>query len=86
MYCNNCGTYNPEGAKFCKNCGHELNKKAEYVEKPIQSSEVKRPTVENTNQYQQPPTSDNNNSGSSSWLSCCVCLIGLFIIFAIFSH
>ena len=79
MFCYNCGEENPDEAKFCKNCGavlkkEETVKKVEIVEAPRQQ--------QNTYQQTTSSTSSSNNDGNS-WISCCLCIVGIFIIFAI---
>lgn len=73
MYCRYCGENNPEEAVFCKNCGKKLKEEPEkiIIEKPVQ----------NTSQSTSTSTSSSNND--SDWIGCCLCLIGIFIIFAI---
>lgn len=80
MYCYNCGEDNPDEAKFCKNCGtllrkEETIKKVEVIETPK--------TNQNNNYQSTTTTSSSSNDDSSNWIECCLCLIGLFIIFAI---
>ena len=84
MYCYKCGEENPDKAKFCKNCGALLKKeetvnKAEVIEEPIIHQQK---TYQNTQQTTTSTSSDNNKG--SSWLGCCLCLIAIFIVFAIF--
>ena len=79
MFCYNCGEENPDEAKFCKNCGavlkkEETVKKVEIVEAPRQQ--------QNTYQQTTSSTSSSNNDGNS-WISCCLCIVGIFIVFAI---
>lgn len=79
MFCYKCGEENPDEAKFCKNCGallkkEETVKKVEIVEAPRQQ--------QNTYQQTTSSTSSSNND-SNSWISCCLCIVGIFIIFAI---
>ncbi|MBQ6349897.1 MAG: zinc-ribbon domain-containing protein [Methanobrevibacter sp.] len=79
MFCYKCGEENPDEAKFCKNCGallkkEETVKKVEIVEAPRQQ--------QNTYQQTTSSTSSSNNDGNS-WISCCLCIVGIFIIFAI---
>ena len=79
MFCYNCGEENPDEAKYCKNCGallkkEETVKKVEIVEAPRQQ--------QNTYQQTTSSTSSSNNDGNS-WISCCLCIVGIFIIFAI---
>ncbi|MER2013123.1 MAG: zinc-ribbon domain-containing protein [Methanobrevibacter sp.] len=79
MFCYKCGEENPDEAKFCKNCGallkkEETVKKVEIVEAPRQQ--------QNTYQQTTSSTSTSNNDGNS-WISCCLCIVGIFIIFAI---
>lgn len=64
MKCPNCGEINPEGAKFCRDCGFKLE-----------------------NQAHNAIVIDDNkdDSKSSDWWMCCVCLVFIFIIFALFS-
>ena len=79
MFCRYCGEENPENAVFCKNCGKRLK---EEVKKP----EVIE-TLENNNYNQkttQSTTTTSSSSGDNSdWIGCCLCLIAIFIIFAI---
>lgn len=80
MYCHKCGENNPDEAKFCKNCGARLKKeetvkKVEVIEAPTYQKEQTKTT-----------TSTSSNSSSSSWIGCCCLgLIIVFILSAIFS-
>ena len=78
MFCYNCGEENLDEAKYCRNCGaplrkEEVVKKVEIVEAPIYQK----------NTSQQQTTTNSNNNGGSDWLTCCLCLVGIFIVFAI---
>ncbi|WP_295610430.1 zinc ribbon domain-containing protein [uncultured Methanobrevibacter sp.] len=77
MFCYNCGEENPDEAKFCRNCGATL-KKEETVKK-VEVLEA-RNHQQNTNSQQTTTTSKNNDS---NWIGCCLCIIGIFIVFAI---
>lgn len=81
MKCPNCETVNEDNAKFCRTCGINLEDVLSFEEN---EDETHIPTVENEVNYQQNNTNDNGG-GSSDWL-CCVCLIAIFIVFAIFGH
>lgn len=77
MFCYKCGEENPDEAKFCKNCGallkkEETVKKVEIVEAPRQQ--------QNTYQQTTSSTSSSNNDGNS-WISCCLCIVGIFSSF-----
>lgn len=81
MFCYNCGEENPDEAKYCKNCGallrkEETIKKVEVIETPSHQ--------QSSNHQQTTTTTSSNNSSSSDWISCCICLIVIFIVFAIF--
>ncbi len=91
-FCPECGEENPEGSKFCRRCGINLIHETPKTE-PKQQTTAKKVTVE-TNQGPVNTTRVNTNSSSTTinqkddgtnWGWCCVCLIFLFIIFAIFS-
>lgn len=114
MYCKKCGTQNPDGAKFCKNCGYELNA-VEIEEEPPKKTVIEEDTYQNTTDtapkkviieedtyynttnttapkktvieedtYQNTSsTTSSGKSDSSTWIGCCLCLIGIFIVFAI---
>lgn len=84
MKCPNCDTLNPDNAKFCKTCGINLQE-SHIFEENIAEEKTHTPTVESNANYQQTNTNSGNNSGSSDWLMCCVCLIAIFIVFAIIS-
>ncbi len=75
MFCRKCGEENPNNAVYCRNCGEKLIeevKKAEVIEAP------------KSNQQQTSSSTTNKTSeGGSDTLTCCLCLIGIFIIFAI---
>lgn len=78
MFCRQCGEKNPDEAVYCKNCGCKLKeeiKKSEIIEEPIIN--------QNTNNQQSTTTSSSSSNDSSTWIGCCLCLIGIFIIFAI---
>lgn len=72
MFCKFCGEENPEDAVYCKNCGEKLEEKvlkAEVIEKPTHTKKETK----------------KSDDGKSDWISCCLCLIPVFIIFAIIS-
>ena len=80
MFCYNCGEENPDDAKYCRNCGvmlrkEDVVKKVEIVESPQYQ--------QNNNQQQTTTTTTSNNNGGSDWISCCLCLFVIFIVFAI---
>ena len=79
MFCRNCGEENPEEAIFCRNCGTKLKeeeiKKATVIETPLQQN--------NNYNNQQTTTKTSKKNDGSDWISCCLCLVGIFIIFAI---
>lgn len=83
MYCYKCGEDNPDEAKYCKNCGtllkkEETAKKVEVIEAPITNQ-----STDNNYHKSTTNTSSKSSDGSSNWIGCCLCLIGIFIIFAI---
>lgn len=81
MFCYECGEENPEEAKYCKNCGAPL-KKEETVKK---AEVIEAPKYQNNNQQQKTATTSNKND-SSLWIGCCCLgLIVVFIISALFS-
>ena len=74
MFCRNCGEENPDNAVFCRNCGERLEKEE------IKKAEV----IENTvNTHNQSTTTGTSSSDDNNWLSCCLCIVGVFIIFGI---
>lgn len=81
MYCRKCGENNPEEAIYCKNCGTKLKeevKKPEVIETiPITNQNSQQNTSQRTT------TTSTSNNNSSDWIGCCLCLIAIFIIFAI---
>ena len=87
MRCPNCETENPDNAKFCKTCGINLQETNTFVEN--EEVNTYTPTVENNANYQQNNTTTSTNTqnkGDSDWWICCICLVGIFIVFAIFGH
>lgn len=78
MFCYNCGEENPDEAKYCRNCGATL-KKEETVKKV---EVIEAPNYQQNTHRQQTTTTSKNND--SNWLGCCLCVIVIFIIFAIF--
>lgn len=95
MYCNKCGSENPQGAKFCRNCGHELKNS----EKTVKATVIENDTgEEKTNQNYNTNFKENNESetdrnfdiplysdddSDDSMKDCCCCLGVIFAIFAI---
>lgn len=78
MFCRKCGEENPENAVFCRNCGERL------IEDEVKKSVVIESPGSNYNQQKtQTTTSSSSSSDSSNWIGCCLCLIGVFIVFAI---
>ena len=77
MYCRYCGENNPEEAVFCKNCGKKLKEDVKKVEV------VERPKENQNNNQKSTTTTHNSSNDNSDWIGCCMCLIAIFIIFAI---
>ena len=77
MFCRYCGEENPEEAIYCRNCGKKLE------EEVIRTEVIETPKNNNQNTSQSTTTSSSSNKGNSDWVSCCLCLIGIFIVFAI---
>ncbi|MEE1156828.1 MAG: zinc-ribbon domain-containing protein [Methanobrevibacter sp.] len=90
IICPECGEENPQGSKFCRKCG--VNLVYEEPEREKKESTAKKVTVEDSNGPIRKTTVNTNSSGTntqksdSKWWGCCICLIFLFIIFAIFGH
>ena len=76
MYCRYCGENNPDEAVFCKNCGKKLT---EEIKKP----EVITQTDNQNNNHQSTTTPSTSSNDNSDWIGCCMCLIAIFIVFAI---
>ena len=79
MFCKKCGEENPENAVFCRNCGERLIeevKKAEVIDTPISGNQQKTHTT---------TTSGESSRDNSNWIGCCCLgLIVVFIIMALF--
>lgn len=75
MFCKFCGEENPDNAVYCRNCGKKL---IEYVKKTEVIEETK--TYSNNQSTSTTTTSSNDDNGL---LDCCLCIIGIFLIFAI---
>lgn len=82
MKCPNCDTYNPDNAKFCRTCGINLQEN-DIFEK--EEEKVHTPTVVSDANYRKSTTNTKSNGGSSDWESCCICLVVIFIVFALIS-
>lgn len=80
MFCRECGTENPKGSKFCKNCGVNFEIEEEKPKVKVETTPIQ--------QKKQNHTSNNNTKKSDDGLcwGCCICLIFIFIIFALFGH
>ena len=76
MFCRECGAENPEGSKFCKNCGINFEKEKPKVK--VEPTPIQQEKYNNT-------TNNTEKNKGSIW-GCCICLIFIFIIFAIFGH
>ena len=80
MFCYKCGEENPDGAQYCRNCGSKLKediKKTEIIEATPHNSHTETRTTTTT--------STRSGDGNSTFMGCCLCLIGIFIIGAILS-
>lgn len=78
MYCRYCGEQNLDEAVFCKNCGKRLK---EEVKKP--EVIIEKPKTEQHTYQQSTTTTSSSANDNSDWIGCCICLIAIFIIFAI---
>lgn len=81
MFCYNCGEENPEEAKYCKNCGALLRK--EETVKKVEVMEAPKYQENHNSQQRTTTTTTSKSNDSSSWIGCCLCLIAIFIIFAV---
>ncbi len=80
MFCYNCGEENPDEAKYCKNCGALLRK-----EETVKKVEViEAPSYQQNNNHKQTKTTTTTKNDSNNWIGCCLCIIVIFIVFAIF--
>ncbi len=85
MYCYKCGEDNPDEAKFCRNCGAPLKreeevKKVEVIDSPNYNQNQQQRTTTTTT------STSSGNSDSSAWIGCCCLgLIVVFILSALFS-
>lgn len=84
MFCYKCGEENPDEAKYCRNCGATLKeekaKKVEIIEEPINNQNTHQST------HKTATTTSSSSSDSSMWIGCCCLgLIVVFIISALFS-
>ena len=78
MFCRNCGEENPENAVFCRNCGARL------IE-DVKKAEVIDNTVNNQNTNQNTGTTTSSSNDNSNWIGCCCLgLIVVFILSALF--
>lgn len=77
MYCRKCGENNPDNAVYCRNCGEKL------IE-DVKKTEV----IDDNVNYQENSgnTASSSSNSSFGWISCCcIGLILIFILSAIFS-
>ena len=73
MFCKKCGEENPDNAVYCRNCGEKL------IEEEVKKAEV----IDDSHPYTASKNYNNTRSSDSGGLNCCLCIIGIFIIFAI---
>ena len=50
-----------------------------------EEEKVHTPTVVSDANYRKSTTNTKSNGGSSDWVSCCICLVVIFIVFALIS-
>ena len=89
IICPECGEENPQESKFCRKCG--INLVYEEPEPEKKESTAKKVTVEDSNgpirtTVNTNSSSTNTQKNDSKWWACCICIIFLFIIFAILGH
>lgn len=91
IICPECGEENPQNSKFCRKCGINLVYE-EAKEEPKKETTAKKVTVENdyapVNQtVHTSTTTTNKKDDDDKWCwGCCICMVVLFIIFAIAGH
>ena len=86
MFCRKCGEENPENAVFCRNCGERLKddvKKAEVIDATTtRNSQHTSSTTGTTGTT----STTSSKSDSGNWIACCcIGLLLIFILSAIFS-
>ena len=74
MHCPNCGTENPEDARFCRSCGHALGEHAPPV--PPEPDRIQTPTQSAS--PPPPPPQSSPGVWSGVKLGC-----GMFIVLPI---
>ncbi|MBE6504362.1 MAG: zinc-ribbon domain-containing protein [Methanobrevibacter sp.] len=91
IICPECGEENPQGSKFCRKCG--VNLVYEEPEPEKTKTTAKKVTVEDntgpirrTTVNRNSSTTNTKKDDDSKLWACCICLVFLFIIFAIFGH
>ncbi|OEC96548.1 hypothetical protein A9505_06625 [Methanobrevibacter sp. A27] len=64
--------------QYSVNCGTKL--KDDEIKKTVIEPSVEENTYNNNQNIR---STTNTNTNNESWIECCLCLIGIFIIFAI---
>lgn len=86
IICPECGKENPQGSKFCRNCGINLTHehKTEQNKEPAKKATViDTPTQNRTHTHSTAPKTKKDDK---DWWLCCICLFFIFLFFAIAGH